>query len=63
MTLSLSVQLKRWVERGKEDEAANDPGSAPPPTAAMLGGSGGSMTSATSALPPLPSSTSVPGQK
>ena len=26
------VQLKRWVEKGKEAEVANDPGAAPPPT-------------------------------
>lgn len=27
------VQLKRWVEPGKEDEIMNDPGAAPPPKA------------------------------
>lgn len=27
------MQLKKWVERGKEHEVSQDPGSAPPPTA------------------------------
>ena len=31
---SCNTQLKRWVEKGKEDEVANDPGSGPPPTTA-----------------------------
>lgn len=29
-------ELKRWVERGKEHEAAADPGNAPPPTSASF---------------------------
>mmetsp|Transcript_26574 Transcript_26574/g.57967 ORF Transcript_26574/g.57967 Transcript_26574/m.57967 type:complete len:1239 (-) Transcript_26574:809-4525(-) len=29
-----NAELKRWVEKGKEHEVANDPGNAPPPTMA-----------------------------
>lgn len=41
----LRAQLKRWVERGKEDEAAADASPPPPPTAAPVftpGPTGGS---------------------
>ena len=41
----MSFQLKKWVERGKEAEAANDPSSAPPPTFASLASSNDLSTS------------------